>query len=396
MSKVSVIVPCHNYGRYLARCVESVLSQEGPAVELLIIDDASVDETPMVVSRLAADPRVTVRTHSVNHGHIRTYNEGFAWATGDYTLLLSADDALAPGALGRAVCVLDADQKIGFVYGRMIYFGDDSEIEAGVPDATSGGLRVFEGLEWFRERCRGGDNVIQSPELLVRTRLQHELGGYSERLPHSADLEMVMRFAVRAPVARLDAVQAYARIHGHNMHFQLFSSRLAHLEHRRAAFDDVFRKDRDLIPRLRRFERLAARALTRDALWLIFRDLFRRSMAVGERQALMDFAMETYLGERFRSEGSSRRGVWPSTQVLRLTRPFLAAIARSSRGWVKARMRSRGPSESWWGTGPAVAEASEAARTTRSEGSLSSRAPVRRGLPPMSSTDDHSLPGDRS
>src|SRR5262249_2335677 len=76
MASVDVIVPCYNYGRFLEECVRSVLNQDGVDVKVLIIDDASSDNTPEVGRALAAaDPRVEYRRHAANQGHIATYNE---------------------------------------------------------------------------------------------------------------------------------------------------------------------------------------------------------------------------------------------------------------------------------------------------------------------------------
>src|SRR5580765_4204220 len=95
VSRVDVIIPCYKYARYLAACVDSVVSQDGVDVRALVIDDASPDDTPSVAARLTAqDPRVEYRRHTANRGHIATYNEGLEWASGDYVLLLSADDLL--------------------------------------------------------------------------------------------------------------------------------------------------------------------------------------------------------------------------------------------------------------------------------------------------------------
>ena len=73
---------------------------------------------------MTQDPRVEYRRHQVNQRHIATYNEGLDWATGAYTLLLSADDLLAPDALARAVSLLDRYSNVGFVYGAQIRFRD--------------------------------------------------------------------------------------------------------------------------------------------------------------------------------------------------------------------------------------------------------------------------------
>ena len=108
MSSVDVIVPCYRYGHFLRGCVESALAQTGADVRVLIIDDASPDNTAEVATELAKeDSRVSFFRHAVNKGHIATYNEGIEWVSGDYMLLLSADDYLLPGALARAAELMD-------------------------------------------------------------------------------------------------------------------------------------------------------------------------------------------------------------------------------------------------------------------------------------------------
>ena len=105
MGSVSVVVPCYNYGLFLEDAITSVLDdQEGVDVRVLIIDDASSDDSAEAARKIAArDPRVEVTVHATNKGHIATYNEGLLeWADGDYCVLLSADDRLTPGALRRA------------------------------------------------------------------------------------------------------------------------------------------------------------------------------------------------------------------------------------------------------------------------------------------------------
>src|SRR5437763_7992755 len=109
LGRIDVFIPCYNYGRFLPQCVNSVLSQVGVEVRVLVIDDASPDNTAEVAAALASeDPRVTVIRHTTNKGHINTYNEGIDWASADYMLLLSADDYLLPGALARATNLMDA------------------------------------------------------------------------------------------------------------------------------------------------------------------------------------------------------------------------------------------------------------------------------------------------
>ena len=133
MSSVSVVIPCYKYGHYLEEAVGSVLDdQDGVDVRVLIIDDASPDDSAEVARKIAArDPRVEVIVHAANKGNIATYNEGLLeWADGDYCLLLSADDRLTPGALRRARDLLDAHPNVGFVYGHPLRFQDDQPLPA--------------------------------------------------------------------------------------------------------------------------------------------------------------------------------------------------------------------------------------------------------------------------
>jgi glycosyltransferase involved in cell wall biosynthesis len=119
---VSVIVPCYGYADVLEGCVASVLAQEGVDVRILIADDCSPDDTPLVGPRLAeSDDRVTYRRNAENQGLIATANAGLAWADGDYVVLLSADDLLAPGSLLRATTIMEASPGIGMVYGRPLF-----------------------------------------------------------------------------------------------------------------------------------------------------------------------------------------------------------------------------------------------------------------------------------
>lgn len=260
MSRVDVIVPCYRYGRFLRDCVGSVLDQSLADVRILIIDDASPDNTPEVAAALAAeDRRVEVRRHAVNRGHIATYNEGIEWVAADYMLLLSADDFLLPGALERAVTFLDDHPEVGFVYGRWIDYGTGETIT--IPPAVAGepAWRIFDGIEFIR--CLIPENHVATPTAVVRTRLQKALGGYREHLPHAGDLEMWLRFAIHARVGALAAWQAAYRRHSQNMSIDYYRTILPDIEQRRMAFTGVFATFSGQLP-----DRLALEAWTNRAL----------------------------------------------------------------------------------------------------------------------------------
>lgn len=234
MSTIDVLVPCYGYGRYLKACVESALSQIGPDVRVLIIDDASPDETPEVARRLAQlDARVSYVRHEMNRGHIATYNEGIDWASADYTLLLSADDWVLPGAFARAVAVMESDSSVGFVHGLAIaVYADEVPAEPERPNFTW----TIQNGEAFLHKCRL-DNPVVTCTAVVRTALQKRIGGYRPELPHSGDLEMWMRFAAHGSVGQLNAIQGVYRRHARNMSIQYNLNPILDLQQRQAAIE---------------------------------------------------------------------------------------------------------------------------------------------------------------
>jgi glycosyltransferase involved in cell wall biosynthesis len=262
MSRVDVIIPCYNYARFLPQCVQSVLNQPGVDVRALVIDDASSDDTADVAARLAAaDGRVHFVRHAQNRGHIATYNEGLAWANGDYLLLLSADDVLTPGALGRAATVLGRHPELSFVYGRAIATPDPNPTR--VPDPGEYRYRVVETDRFVRRTCETGANLAPTPTAVVRTTVQHAAGGYKPELPHTGDLEMWVRLAAHGPVGVIDADQAFYRVHGQNMHKSTYQAARTVFEQHWAAFDIFFR---DLGDRFADRDRLQATARRLTAL----------------------------------------------------------------------------------------------------------------------------------
>jgi hypothetical protein len=290
---VSVVIPCYKYGRFLEGCVRSILDQEGVDVRILIIDDASPDDSGQVALQLAAEEeRVEARVHEVNKGHIATYNEGLLeWADGDYSVLISADDLLTPGSLARATAVMEVNPAIGFVYGHAAWWRDDQPLPT--PRLDSTGVTTWRGREWLKIMCRRGYNVISSPEVVVRTAVQQRIGGYLPELPHTGDAEMWMRFALHADVAYIKGVdQAYYRIHAS----QMTQERVPYvdLQQRKAAYDALFDAYGDRIPNAERLRRSAGRTMAKEALWRACRAYERRRMDSTPIPELVEFAETAY------------------------------------------------------------------------------------------------------
>ena len=266
MASVDVVIPCYNYGHFLRSCVSSVLSQAGVEVRALVIDDQSSDSSQAVGEELAAaDPRVHFRRHAVNRGHIATYNEGLLeWASADYCLLLSADDLLVPGALARATALMEASPEVGMVYGAALFFSDEASLVL-PPDYDQAEHRVIPS-DRFLEFCCLGGNPVPTPTALVRTQLQHRIGGYRPSLPHAGDMEMWMRCATQAPIGVLRSVQALYRWHGANMSRAYFGRMLSERSQQLLAGASVL-AEHPSFPQAASWLENQRRRLSHEALW---------------------------------------------------------------------------------------------------------------------------------
>ncbi|TKA12747.1 glycosyltransferase family 2 protein [Actinacidiphila oryziradicis] len=338
MSTVSVVIPCYKYGHFLTDCVRSVLDeQEGPDVRVLIIDDASPDDSAETAHKLAAsDPRIEVRVHERNKGHIATYNEGLLeWADGDYVTLLSADDRLVPGALVRAAALLDAHPEAGFAYGRPLRFQHGGPLPKARTRGT--GSVVYPGQWWLERRFREATGCITSPEVVVRTSLQREVGGYDPALPHAGDIEMWMRLASHADVGYVKgADQAFYRVHGGNMSTVDFGGQLDDLRQRLIAYESVLDKCAGRIPDAERLSAAVHTRLARFALRRAYRAYDRgRTDAVPvdelvafARECLPGFAaLPEYRALRLRQRVGAK--AMPYLQPL-----VLSAVAERGREWL--------------------------------------------------------------
>jgi glycosyltransferase involved in cell wall biosynthesis len=348
VSSVGVVVPCYRYGHLLAESVGSALDQRDVDVRVLIIDDASPDDSAEVARKLAAgDDRIEVVVHPRNAGHIATYNEGLLeWCDADYAVLLSADDRLTPDALTRAVALLDAHPEVGLAYGRVLRFSDSASLP--VPRTRGNGWRIYPGQQWLRWRFQDGDGCITCPEVVVRTAMQHRLGGYRADLPHTGDIEMWMRFAANSDIGYLRGVdQAYYRVHDANMSKGYSGDRkVLDLGQRRAAFEAVLATQGHRIDDSAELERRMRRRLATDALYLAAR-VMDRSGSDAHLSELVDFAEQTYAGThelwQFRSLRVRQRLGPRWSRRLQLSAP--AAVVRRVRDkiwWASWRRRGVG------------------------------------------------------
>lgn len=167
-SLVSIVVLCHNYGRFLPEAIESALAQDYADLELIVIDDGSTDDSLEVASRYR--DRATVLTQP-NQGLARTCNRGAGEASGEHFLFLSADDRLEPTYVSELMAALERRPEASFAYCAARLFG----AESGVAPA-----RPFSAFSLVR-----GRNYVNG-SALTRRAAYLDAGGYPEDLGEGA------------------------------------------------------------------------------------------------------------------------------------------------------------------------------------------------------------------
>jgi len=215
--RVSVVIPCYNYARYLPEAVASVLAQTFTDVEIVIVDDGSTDDSLAVAERLAAAHPGRIRVIAQpNAGQPAiSRNRGIAEARGTYVLCLDADDKIAPTMLERCVDLLDARPEIAIAYtDRRDFDGVEAIVQAGDYDFSR--LRfanhisycalfrrtVWEAVGGYRTNVKGcedwdlwvaagarGHFGARIPEPLFWYR-RHDTGVYQEALEHFAERQL--------------------------------------------------------------------------------------------------------------------------------------------------------------------------------------------------------------
>lgn len=127
---VSIVVLCHNYGRFLPEAIESALGQDYPSLEVLVVDDGSTDDSLEIASGYADRARILTQE---NQGLARTCNRGARESSGEYFVFLSADDRLEPTYVSELMQAIEREPEASFAYCSAQLFGAESGVAPSRP-----------------------------------------------------------------------------------------------------------------------------------------------------------------------------------------------------------------------------------------------------------------------
>ncbi len=184
---VTVVTPSYNQGNFIRATIESVLSQDYPNVEYIIMDGGSTDETASVVRDYAS--RLTFISEK-DRGQSHAINKGFRMARGSILAWLNSDDVYLPGAIRNGVEGFSRDPAPGAVYGEGYLMDRDGKITCRFPHTIPANL-------W---RLTHVSDYILQQSVYFRKDILDEVGYLDEDLHYAMDWEILIRIGKRHPL----------------------------------------------------------------------------------------------------------------------------------------------------------------------------------------------------
>lgn len=214
---VSVCIPVWNGEDYVAMAIESVLQQSYINYEIIIVDNASTDETVKIVEAyMQLYPQIRLQINKENIGLVSNFNACLQLAQGKYIKFLCVDDLLAKNCLETMVRVLDEDESVVLVVGgRSIIDSFGSQISS---QRYSKSAQLIDGYKVIN-RCYFGTNYIGEPSaVMFRKRVLNRV--FDKTLNHLMDLEMWFYILEQGRMASLPDLLSSIRRHKNQMTFQ--------------------------------------------------------------------------------------------------------------------------------------------------------------------------------
>jgi len=196
---VSIVIPAYNCARYLKAAVDSVLKQDYPNIELIVLDDGSTDETRPILKSLGN--RFHWESHA-NMGQSATLNKGWDMAKGELLGYLSADDALLPNAVSTSVTILAQHPEAVLSYCDYYLMDDSSKVTKrfSTPDYDYTAMVA-------RTLCPPGPGVIFRRQVFIKA------GHWDTRLKQVPDYDYWLRLGRVGPFIRVPEPLAKFRVH---------------------------------------------------------------------------------------------------------------------------------------------------------------------------------------
>ena len=197
---VSIVTPSYNQARFIEGTIQSVLSQDYPQIEYLVVDGGSTDHSVDIIRRYA--DRLTGWVSEKDRGQTDAINKGFARATGEILAWINSDDTYEPGAVSAAAEFLREHPEVGMVYGDCNYINEQGEV-----------IGRFHSKQTSYRRIRQGYNHIPQQTMFFRAELWKQLGPLDPSFHFAMDYDLWTRISARSEIKYVPQTWANFRLH---------------------------------------------------------------------------------------------------------------------------------------------------------------------------------------
>jgi|LNFM01.1.fsa_nt_gb glycosyltransferase involved in cell wall biosynthesis len=215
--RISLVMPNYNHAAYLERSVGAMLAQTRPADEIIIIDDASTDDSLAIIDAVTkGNPHVRVVRHETRAGVVSALNEGLSLASGDFVGFLGADDEVHEGFIASLMPLIEAHPEAGFGCGRVVLKDEGDRIAGERPIIRPTAQARYVPPADVRRQLASADNFFLGQVTLYSRRRLIQLGGFDASLGSLSDGMQQRRLATRWGYVFLPEVLGVWRVHGAN------------------------------------------------------------------------------------------------------------------------------------------------------------------------------------
>ncbi len=302
---VSVVIPTYNSAQYIGETLESVLSQDYPRLEVIVVDDGSTDNTTEVVQTFVLKG-VTYLYQANSGGPSGPRNRGIQEARGRYIALIDSDDIMLPGKIERAVALLSQEPHLGLVFTNFVKF---DEVQGQYPGAFLDTYEYFRnipkkqvGESQYVMRADSAydglisENYIGTSSVVMPKEVFSQIGMFDESLSGPEDFDLWLRVTSVYDIGFIDMIGHRYRIRADSI---------------------MARGDLKLVPQLMRIMRKQLGESPPDALRKKFRKrLARQLWALGYCHQTSE---EMTLARMYYVRSLSEAHYWPSWKGLLLT-----------------------------------------------------------------------------
>lgn len=199
--KISIVTPSYNQGQYLEQTILSVLNQNYPNLEYIIIDGGSTDNSIEIIKKY--ESRLKYWVSEKDKGQAHAINKALPYCSGEIFNWINSDDYLAKGALAKIAAAFEKNNP------DIVAGGVNNFDEAGVVKKVSNTKLSIE--EYLEKEVQ---LVYHQPGVWLKASKMKQVGNFNESLHYTFDQEYMMRYLLKNPAAcYLDDVLAFFRIH---------------------------------------------------------------------------------------------------------------------------------------------------------------------------------------